>query len=95
MEKEIIPLEELTPENVVKLSEEDVSNLLNKVISDLPKERRAPYVAVISSVFEFRSISSKNRSLKGDLSIYGFKFFPIPYNPKLIMGIKRKSSSRI
>lgn len=94
MEKEIIPLEELTPENVVKLSEEDVSNLLNKVISDLPKERRAPYVAIISSFFEFRSISSRNRNLKGDLSIYGFKFFPIPYNNKLIMGIKRKTATR-
>jgi hypothetical protein len=39
MEKEIISLEELTPEKVLKLSEEDVSKLLSKIVSDLPKEK--------------------------------------------------------
>jgi len=90
MEKEIISLEELTPEKVLKLSEEDVSKLLSKIVSDLPKEKRSGYVNIINTAFEFRSISSKSRSLKGDLSLYGFKFFSIPYNNKLIMGVKRR-----
>lgn len=89
MEKKI-SLEELTPENVLELSEEDVSNLLIKVVEDLPKEKRSQYVNIISSAFEFRSISTKNRNLKGDLTYFGFKFFAIPYNKNLIMGIKRK-----
>jgi hypothetical protein len=90
MEKEVISLEQLSTENVLKLSEEDVSNLLNKIISDLPKERRSNYVSILNSAFEFRSISAKSRTLKGDLSLYGFKFFSIPYNNRLIMGVKRK-----
>jgi hypothetical protein len=90
MEKEIISLEELTLEKVLKLSEEDVSKLLSKIVSDLPKEKRPGYVNIINTAFEFRSISSKSRSLKGDLSLYGFKFFSIPYNKKLIMGVKRR-----
>ena len=90
MEKRIISLEELTLEKVLKLSEEDVSKLLSKIVSDLPKEKRSGYVNIINTAFEFRSISSKSRSLKGDLSLYGFKFFSIPYNNKLIMGVKRR-----
>jgi hypothetical protein len=90
MENKIV-LEKLTQENVLELSEEDVSGLLIKTIIDLPKDKRSYYVKIINTAFEFRSISSKNRNLKGDLTIFGYKFFPIPNNKSLIMGIKRKS----
>ncbi len=89
MEKEI-SLEELSFENVTALSEEDAFNLLMKVIFDAPKEKRQNYENIIGSIFEFRSISAKNRNLKGDLSMYGFKFFSIPANNKLIMGLRRR-----
>ncbi len=94
MKKVVMSLDELTPETVSKLSEEDVSGLLNKITSDLPKERRSEYVNIINTAFEFRSISAKSRSLKGDLAIYGFKFFPIPFNDKVLMGIKGKSGCK-
>lgn len=90
MEK-TISLEEITTENIFELSEKDVSDLLNKVICDLPKDSRSYYVNIISSAFEFRSISAKKPLLKEELGMYGFKFYAIPCNKKLIMGVKRKA----
>ncbi|MBB4036193.1 hypothetical protein GGR21_002094 [Dysgonomonas hofstadii] len=86
---------ELTMDNVYDLSEENVSYLLNKLISDLPREKRPPYVNIISKAFDFRSIGSSNHTLKSDLMISGYKFFPIPYNNKLIMGVRRKRSVKV
>jgi len=94
MESKVISLYGLTMENVRELSEEDISYLLNRLVSDLPKEKRAKYVNIIGTAFDFRSIGMNNYSLKGDMTISGYKFFPIPYNNKLIMGVKRKSVSR-
>jgi hypothetical protein len=92
MEKKI-SLEELTLENVLELSEEDVSDLLiEEATSDMPKEKKSYYVGIISNVFDFRSISAKNRGLKGDLSYFGFKFFTIPDNKMYIRGIRRKTA---
>lgn len=85
-----VTLEELTAENVLGLTEEEVSNLLYKEINELPKEKRSYYVNLINTAFEFRSISAKNRGLKGDLSMFGFRFFTIPNDSKYIMGIRRK-----
>jgi len=90
MKNRIMSPTELTTENVRELSEEDVSNLLNKLISDFPKTRRPFYISIISTMFDFRSISSNNRMLQGNLTVAGYKFFPIPYNSRLIWGIKRK-----
>ena len=84
-----ISLEELSPENIMELSEEDAFVLLN-IISDLPKEKQSYYENIITTTFEFRSISSSSRNLKGDLSMFGFKFFENPSNKKLLMGIRRK-----
>jgi hypothetical protein len=89
MEK-TITLEALTLENVKALSEEEVSNMLNKDILELPKEKQAFYSNIIRTAFDFRSVSKKNRTLKGDMTMYGFKFFTIPNNNSYIMGIKRK-----
>jgi len=93
MEK-AVSLYELTRENIRDLSEEDISLLLNRLISDLPKAKRPPYVEIIDMAFDFRSISSNNNTLKGDLTISGFKFFPIPYNTKLVWGIRRKKEKK-
>lgn len=90
MENKTISFNELNLENVDNLSEEQVSNLLNKLVSELPRDRCGPYTNILSKAFDFRSIGSNNHALKGDLAISGFKFFPIPYNNKLIMGVKRK-----
>jgi hypothetical protein len=90
METKVVSLNNLTMDNVRDLSEEDISYLLNKLISDLPKDRRPPYVEIISSTFDFRSIGASNQTLKGDLSISGYKFFQIPYNNKLVMGVRKK-----
>jgi hypothetical protein len=93
MEKELT-LDELTPENVTGLTEEEAFMLLNKVICELPREKRPYYENIISSAFEFRSISTKNKKLRGDLTMYGYAFFKIPHNDSLIMGMRRKSARR-
>jgi len=85
-----ISLEKLSLENVKELSEENAFVLLNSIISDLPKEKQPYYESIITTTFEFRSISSSSRNLKGDLSMFGFKFFENPSNKKLLMGIRRK-----
>ena len=90
MEQKVFSFSDLTTENVSYLSEENVSILLNKLISDLPRARRPPYVEIINSAFDFRSIGISSHTLKSDLSTSGYKFFPIPYNNKLIMGVRRK-----
>lgn len=88
--KTLLSLDDLTVETVRELSEEDVFVLLTKEISGLDKEKRSGYMKIISSAFDFRSISSKNRSLKADLGIFGFKFFENPKDAKYVMGVKRK-----
>lgn len=87
-----LSLEELTAENILALSEKEVSDLLTIDIHKLPKEERTYYVNLISKAFDFRSISAKNKKLKGDLGMFGFKFFPIPNDNNFIMGIKRKAA---
>lgn len=94
MKTKVISLNDLTLENVSNLSEEDISYLLNRLVSDLPREKRLPYANIISTVFDFRSIGVTNHILKNDLTISGYKFFPIPYNNKLIMGVRRKKINK-
>lgn len=91
MEK-IASIKEITPENLCKLSREDVYDLLNTVVRGLPKEERSYYMDIIRTVFDFRSISPTKNYLRKDMIAYGYKFFPIPQNDKLIMGIKRKTN---
>lgn len=90
MESKNITLDELTSKNVNDLTEENVFYLLNTLICEFPREERPQYVNIISTAFDFRSIGSGNRTLKNDLEMSGYKFFQIPYNKKLIMGVKRK-----
>jgi hypothetical protein len=82
--------EEITIENVSKLSEEEVYNLLNTVIRNIPREKRSHYMNIVKTVYDFRSISPTKSYLKKDMMVYGYKFFSIPDNNELIMGIKRK-----
>jgi hypothetical protein len=87
-----IALEELSSENVRNLTEENVAKMLNRLISDYPKEKRSQYVTILGSMFDFRSISSNKPELKRVMMNSGYKFFPIPYNKKLIMAIKNKKN---
>jgi len=86
-----ISLEQLTMENVRELSEKEVSEMLNRLISDYPKSLRPQYTDILSSTFDFRSISSHKSDLKDKMVRSGYKFFPIPYNSKLVMAVKNKS----
>ncbi|MDL2213477.1 hypothetical protein LJC72_01320 [Bacteroides sp. OttesenSCG-928-D19] len=92
MGSKVVELCEVTQENVHNFTEEEISLLLNKLVSDLPREQRAPYVQIINTAFDFRSISAKSNGLKKDLEMYGYKFFPIPANKKLVMGVRRKTA---
>jgi len=89
MEK-ITSIEELRPEEVEKLSEEEVHDLMYTLIIDLPKEKRSHYVDMLRVAFDLRSTSPTKSYLKRDMIFYGYKFFPIPNNDKLILGVKRK-----
>lgn len=90
MATKIISFDQQRIDNVKNLEEEEKATLLNQLISDLPREKRLPYKQILSIVFEFRSISSKSSDLKRELIIAGYKFYPIPYNSKLVLGIKTK-----
>jgi hypothetical protein len=84
-----VTLENLSLENVWELSEKDVSTMLSRLISDYPKDRRPYFTEMLSLAFEFRSISANSNELKDKMTRSGYKFFPIPYNTKLIMAIKK------
>lgn len=92
MERIGIALEELSSENVRNLTEENVAQMLNRLISDYPKEKRSQYVTILGRMFDFRSISSNKPEIKRVMMNSGYKFFPIPYNNKLIMAIKNKKN---
>lgn len=85
-----ISLNTLTQDTVTLMSEEEASVVLTKLVYELPREERTKYVNLVSTAFEFRSISAKNRSLRGDLSLFGFKFFPAQNDQNMLIGIKRK-----
>ncbi len=85
-----VSLINLTTENIKDLDEEDIFEFLTNELSGLEKDKRSEYVKIISTTFDIRSVSSKNRGLRADLKMFGFKFFSIPNDNKFVMGIKRK-----
>jgi len=85
-------LNNITVENVKEFEEEEVFEFLTNKISALDKEQRSQYVKIISTSFDIRSVSVKNRGLRADLKMFGFKFFTIPNDEKFVMGIKRKGA---
>jgi|GEM_PF-1569164 len=92
-----INIKNLTLENVWKLSEEEVFNMLQYMQENLPKENRSQYMKIIDTAFEFRSISSKRRDMKQSLTLLGFKFFKLESDSSstIITGIyKRKSPNK-
>jgi hypothetical protein len=84
-----IALEDLSMDNVRDLSEKEVSDMLCRLISDYPKEKRPRYTNILCSSFEFQYIESKNHVLKEKLIRSGFKFFVIPYNNNWIMAVRK------
>lgn len=63
--------------------------------TNMSKEEQSSYMKIIGNAFEFRTISSKRRDLKQDLTFLGYKFFPVENNKSLLMGIyKRKNSMK-
>ncbi|MDP4187909.1 MAG: hypothetical protein Q8907_12160 [Bacteroidota bacterium] len=92
MEQQIIDFKNLTQENVWDLSEEEAFTLIQKLQNDIGKEERSPYLKIIDTAFEFRSISSKRRDIKQSLTLLGFKFFKADDKLNMLTGIfKRKS----
>jgi hypothetical protein len=93
MGKRNVTLEELSMDNVRKLSEKEVSDMLNRLISTYSKEKRPPYTTILSTSFEFKSIEAKHSELKEKMIKGGYKFFAIPYNSKLIMAVRKNALS--
>lgn len=87
-----LTIDQITPQNIELLSEEEIYDVLNIVIRSLPKEQRSEYVNILKQKFDFRSISPTKNYLRKDMIMYGYKFFDIPNNNQLIMGIKRKTT---
>lgn len=82
--------DQITPENIRQLSESDVYQLMDEVLRSLASSTRSQCMNVIKSVFDIRSISPSKKSLKKDMVLYGFKFFTIPNNSNMILGIKKR-----
>ncbi|HNW51162.1 MAG TPA: hypothetical protein PKH79_08775 [Prolixibacteraceae bacterium] len=94
MLQQIIDPKELTVQNVWNLSEEDAFNMVQTLQTEYSKEDRSPYLKVIDSAFEFRTISSKRRDMKQSLSLLGFKFFKPQDNSgsTMITGVFKRRS---
>jgi len=86
-----LTLDELTLDNVSNLSEEKVSTIMSVDINKLAKEKRSQISNLICTAFDFRTISARNRTLKNDLGMFGFHFYPIPDNKHYLLGVKRKN----
>jgi RNase adaptor protein for sRNA GlmZ degradation len=84
-----IALEDLSMDNVRDLSEKEVSDMLSRLVSDYPKEKRPRYTNILCSSFEFKYIESRNHALKEKMLSSGFKFFGIPYNTNWIMAVRK------
>lgn len=85
-----VNIDGLKVEDIDKLSEEEVHHLMYTQIAKLPKDHRSRYMDMLRTTFDLRSISPVKRNLRKDMMLYGYKFFPIPNNNDLIIGIKRK-----
>ena len=97
MQQQIIEPKELTLQNVWDLSEEDAFILTQYIQTKINKEDRLPFIKIIDTAFEFRSISSKRRDMKQSLSLLGFKFFKPENdnNSNIITGVyKRRSPNK-
>lgn len=95
MAQDIMHYEELTEENVWNLSEEEAAQLIFHIQSDaVPKEKRGPYIRIINSAFEFRTISATRRDLRSSLTKLGFKFFKKSDTSRQLFGIYKKTSAR-
>jgi len=84
-------IDELTIDNVGTLTEAQVAEVMCRIEKEQDKEKRLPFVKIIETAFEFRTISARSRNLKADLAFFGYKFFPVEYNKVLLRGIRKKT----
>lgn len=93
MENQTI-IEDLTLDNVGTLTETQVSEIANTIEKEPEKERRSQLMKILETAFEFRTISTKNRNLKADLSFMGYQFFPVEQSKVYVRGIRKKANRR-
>lgn len=85
-----ISLNDVTLQNVHKLSEKEVFDILFHLICNYPKSERLQYTNILKQAFDFNSIKANSHNLKKDMIKAGYQFYDIPYNEKLIMAIRAK-----
>lgn len=81
---------QLNNELIARLTEDEIYDLLDRVIRPLNAIERTRYMDLLRTRFDFRSIQQTKNYLRKDMEAYGYKFFKIPNNDNMIMGIKRK-----
>lgn len=90
MENQII-IEELSFEKVVEMTEAQIAEIIGNIEKESDKEKRTKMMKIVDTTFEIRTISSKNRNLRADLTFFGYKFFPMENNKIYLRGIRRKA----
>ena len=80
----------LNIENVHNFTEQDAMDFMKILNQEQDTTKRNDLSKQLTTVFEFRSISSKSRGLREELTAHGFQFFPIEETTLFIMGIRKK-----
>jgi hypothetical protein len=88
-------IKDLSYENVWNLTEEEAFHLVEKIMAEVEgKEERNSYAKIVSSAFEFRTVSSSQRSLIANLSMLGFQFFKVEDTTTMRGICKRKATTK-
>lgn len=80
-------LENMTNDTVWELSEEEAFKLVMFIQKEVEKEEQTKYLKIIESAFKLRTISSRNRALKQDLTYIGYKFFKVKEQKGVLTGV--------
>ncbi|MCD7968854.1 MAG: hypothetical protein LUF87_00670 [Alistipes sp.] len=92
MEQNVIELQNVTPENVWDLTEEQVFRMFTQLQTRMPKiGQRQKLLKIIETAFDLRTISKARKDKQEELARYGYKFFlPDNASPVLTGVYKRK-----
>lgn len=80
-------LKNTTKDNIWDLTEEEVFQLVMFIQKEVKKEEQIQYMKIIEPAFKFRTISSRNRALKQDLTYIGYKFFKNKEQKGMLTGV--------
>ncbi|MDR1102512.1 MAG: hypothetical protein LBL42_02025 [Tannerella sp.] len=89
-------LKELTASNVWDLTEEEAFRLTERIMTEMEsREERNAKIKMISSAFDFRTVSRSKKAFIQSLSMLGFQFFAVENEKTILRGLcKRKKSSQ-